>query len=72
VSNVGVQGAIYSDEDPHQLVLEYDSNLMNGTDVLDILYLREVRAELRTADFTATGAANFGGSARVRGSLSRK
>jgi hypothetical protein len=55
VSHVGVKVAIYGNNDPHQLVVEYDSNLMNATDLLDILYLRGVRAELRTADFTSAG-----------------
>lgn len=40
VSNVGVKGVSYSDKDPDQLVVEYDSNLMEDTDLLDILYLR--------------------------------
>jgi len=48
VSNVGVKGAIYSDKDPHHLVVEYDSNLTNGPDLLDILYRWGLRAELRT------------------------
>jgi hypothetical protein len=55
VSNVGVKVAIYSDRDPQQLVVEYDSKLMNGTDLLDILHLRGVRAELRTADLASKG-----------------
>lgn len=46
VSNVGVRVAIYSDKDPQQLIVEYDSKLMNGTDVLDILRLRGVRANV--------------------------
>ena len=60
VSNVGVTGAIYSDQDPYELVVEYASDPVNGRNLLDILYLRGVRAELRNADVTPTGAANVG------------
>ena len=46
VSSIGVKDAFYSDEDPHQLVVEYDSNLTNATDLLDLLFLRGVPAKL--------------------------
>jgi hypothetical protein len=55
VSNAGVQGAIYSDEDPHQLVVEYDADLIDGTDLLDILHLWGMRVEFRTVDRQGAG-----------------
>jgi hypothetical protein len=58
VSNVGVQGAIYSDQDPAQLVVEYDAKLINNADLLRILCLWGLWAELGSAERNPLGISN--------------
>lgn len=44
VSRYGVQRAISSDEDPSQLIVEYDADRMN-CDLIDVFYLFGLHAE---------------------------
>lgn len=44
VSGYGVQRAIYSDEDPRQLLVEYDADRINR-DLIDVFYLCGLHAE---------------------------
>jgi hypothetical protein len=68
VTNTGVIAAVYGDRDPHQLFIEFDSQLMSAPDLLDILYRRGLRADLRAADCPDSGTTSGGKSARVKSS----
>jgi len=45
VSKRSVLDAVYSDEDSHRLIIEYDADLVNGTDLLEFLYMCGLHAQ---------------------------
>lgn len=45
VSMGSVRDALYRDNDPHRLIVEYDADLVNSSDLLDFLYTCGLQAE---------------------------
>jgi hypothetical protein len=50
VSRCGMRPASCSDEDPHYLIVEYDADDMNDTDLMDAFYLCGLHADPVPAD----------------------
>jgi hypothetical protein len=44
-SQGGVRSALYQDDDPHCLIVEYDADLLSPSDLLDLLYSCGLQAE---------------------------
>ena len=44
VSKIGIREALYKDGDSHQLIVEYDSDQVSGTRVVDLIESCGVRA----------------------------
>jgi hypothetical protein len=45
VSEGGVRDALYQDDDPHRLIVEYDADLLSPSDLLDLLYSCDLQVE---------------------------
>jgi hypothetical protein len=45
VSKGGVRDVLYLDDDPHRLIVEYDADLVNSSDLLDFLYTCGLQAQ---------------------------